>query len=161
MYLQSPNTTEQNVKIIFSLLELANKSISNNDEIFIMGDFNYPSIKWNGILAHDRYFEFVEAIRDAYLYQMVAKPTRSRLGQGANITDLVLVNDEFFITEIEHCCPLGKSDNQLLKFSIQLDCLFDCSVCFKTVSDFSKADFDGLCDGMIKFIPRVTPKNNN
>ena len=28
---KSPNTTEQNVKIIFSLLELANKSISNND----------------------------------------------------------------------------------------------------------------------------------
>ena len=46
---KSPNTTEQNVKIIFSLLELANNSISNNDNICIMGDFNYPSIKWNGI----------------------------------------------------------------------------------------------------------------
>ena len=95
---KSRNTTEQNVKILFSLLELANKSISNNDKICIMGDFNYPSIKWNGILTHDRYFEFVEAIRDAYLYQMVTKPTRSRLGQTANITDLVLVNNEFFIT---------------------------------------------------------------
>ena len=68
---KSPNTTEQNVKIQFSLLELANKSISNNDKICIIGDFNYPSIKWNGILTHDRDFEFVEAIRDAYLYQMV------------------------------------------------------------------------------------------
>ena len=42
---KSPNTTEQSVKILFSLLELANKSISNNDEIGIMGDFNYPSVK--------------------------------------------------------------------------------------------------------------------
>ena len=88
---KSPNTTEQNEKILFSLLELANKSISNNDKISIMGDFNYPSIKWNGILTHDRDFEFVEAIRDAYLYQMATKPTRSRLGQTANITDLVQV----------------------------------------------------------------------
>ena len=65
---KSPNTTEQNVEILFSLLELANKPISNNDKICIMGDFNYPSIKWNGILTHDRDFEFVEAIREAYLY---------------------------------------------------------------------------------------------
>ena len=186
---KSPNTTKQNVINLFSLLELANKSISNNDKICIMGDFNYPSIKWNGILTHDRDFEFVEAIRDAYLYQVVTKPTRSRLGQTANITDLVLVNDESFITEIDHCCPLGKSDHQLLKFSIQLDCLFDRSICPKTVFDFSKADFYGLrdhfsnyndwtllinldinegwnliknriCDGMIKFIPTVTLKNN-
>ena len=52
-------------------------SISNNDKICIMGDYNYPSIKWNGILTHDRDFEFVEAIRDAYLCQMVTKPKRS------------------------------------------------------------------------------------
>ena len=91
--------------------------------------------------------------------------------------------------EIDNSCPLGKSEHQLLKLSIQLDFLFDRSICFKTVVDFSKADFDGLrdhfsnyndwallinldinegwnliknriCDGMIKFIPRVTLKNN-
>ena len=55
---------------------------------------------------------------------MVTKPTRSRLGQTANINDLVLVNDELFITEIEHCCLLGKS-GQVLMFSMQLDFLFD------------------------------------
>ena len=48
------------------------------------------------ILAHVLDFEFVEGVHDAYLYQMVTKPTRSRLGQTANITDLVLVNNEFF-----------------------------------------------------------------
>ena len=80
------------------MLELANKSISNNDKNCIMGYLNHPSIKWNDISTHNRDFEFVEAIRDAYLYQMLTKPTRSRLGQTANITDLVLVNDKFFIT---------------------------------------------------------------
>ena len=134
------------MKILFSLLELANKSISNNDKICIVGDLNYPSIKWNGILTHDRDFELVEAIRDAYLYQMVNKPTRSRLGQTANITDLVLVNYEFFMTEIDHCCPLGKSDHQLPMLSIQLGYLFDRSMCLKTVFDFSKIDLNGLRD---------------
>ena len=47
---------------------------------------------------------------------------------------------------IYHSCPLGKSEHQLLKLSIQLDCLFDRSICFQTVFDFSKADFDGLRD---------------
>ena len=50
------------------------------------------------------------------------------------------MNDEFFITKIEYCCPLGKSDHQVLKLSIQLDCLFDRSVSFLTVFDLSKAD---------------------
>ena len=71
------NTTEQNEKIVFSLLELANKSISKNENICIMGDFNYPNIKWNGISTHDTDLELVKAICDAYIYQMVTKPTRS------------------------------------------------------------------------------------
>ena len=67
---------------------------------------------------------------------MVDNPTRSRLGQTANITDLVLVNNELSITKIEHCCALGKSYLQVLKFSMQLDCLFDRSIFLKTVFDF-------------------------
>ena len=48
------------------------------------------------------------------------------------------------MTAIEHCCLFGKSDHQVLTFSMQLDCLFDCS--FKTILDLSKVDFDGLRD---------------
>ena len=107
-----------------------------------MGDFNYPSVKWNGILTHDKDFEFAETIYGAYLCLMVTKPTGSRLGQAENITDLVVVNDEFFITEIEHCCPLGKSDHQVLKLSMQLDCLFDRSISLEADFDFSKASLD-------------------
>ena len=115
------------------------------------------------------------------------KHSVNQLCQTANITDLVLMNDESSITEIDHCCPLGNSDHQLLKLSMQLDCLFDRSICLKIFFDFSKADFDGLrdhfsnyndwtllinldinegcnviknriCDGMIKVIPRVSLK---
>ena len=116
--------------------------MSINDKICIMGDFNYPSIKWNGILTHVGDFEFVEANRDSHLYQMATKSTRSRIGQTANINDPVLVNDELFSTEMEHSCPLGENDHQVHKFSMHsIDCLFDLSTCSKTVSDISKADF--------------------
>ena len=57
-----------------------------------------------------------------------------------------VINDEFFITEMEHCCPLCIGDHQLHRFSMQLDCLFDYSICFNTVFDFNKADFNGLRD---------------
>ena len=50
--------TEQNEKVLFSLLELANKSMSINEKFCIMGDFNYPSIKCNGILTNVRDFDF-------------------------------------------------------------------------------------------------------
>ena len=93
------------------------------------------------------------------------------------------------MAEIEHCCPLGKGDHQLLKLGIKLDCLFDRSICPRTVFDFSKDDFDGLrdhlssyndwtllinvginegwnlmknriCDDMTKLIPMVTLNND-
>ena len=70
--------------------------MNNKGKFCIVGDFTYPCIKWNGILIHVIDFEFVEAIRDAYLYEMVTKPTRSRFGQTANINDLTLVNYKFF-----------------------------------------------------------------
>ena len=91
---KSPNTTEQNDKAFFCLLELVNKYMSINNNICTMGEFNFSSINWNGILTHISDLEFVETIRNAYLYQMVTKPTRSRHGQTANISDLELVNDE-------------------------------------------------------------------
>ena len=67
---------------------------------------------------------------------MITKFTRSRLSQTANINDLGLANDEIFLTEMEHSCPLGKSDHQVLKFSMQIDSLFDLSTSSKTVFDF-------------------------
>ena len=63
----------QNDKILFSLLELADISMSNKNTICTIGDFNYPSIKWKSILTHVRDFKFVEAICHAYLYLMVIR----------------------------------------------------------------------------------------
>ena len=61
------------------------------DKIIIVGDFNYPTILWDGSWSGPRNNTFIECLRDAYLCQAVNKPTRRREGQKANILDLVLV----------------------------------------------------------------------
>ena len=40
---KSPNTTEQNENILFSRLELANKSINNNDKFALWETSNIPA----------------------------------------------------------------------------------------------------------------------
>ena len=49
---------------------------------------------------------------------MVSNPTRRREGQRSNILDLILVNDEHFISNIEHCSPIAKSDHGVLLFTL-------------------------------------------
>ena len=56
--------------------------------------------------------DFIESVRDAYLFQMVRKPTRRRDAQQPNILDLVLVNDENLVSYTEHLCPFGKRDHE-------------------------------------------------
>ena len=55
---------------------------------------------------------------------MVPNLQKSRFGQTGNINSLVLVNDEFLICEIEHCCILDRS-YQVLKFSLKFYCFLD------------------------------------
>ena len=49
---------------------------------------------------------------------MVSKPTRVRAGQASNILDLVMVNEENFISNIKHYSPIGKSDHETLLFTL-------------------------------------------
>ena len=97
---------------------LMNDYISKYRKICIVGDFNYPSIKWNGEWTGPQDNELIECIRDAHLTQMVSNPTRRREGQRSNILDLILVNEEQFISNIEHCCPIAKSDHEVLLFTL-------------------------------------------
>ena len=91
------------------------------NKICITGDFNYPNINWSGATQiHESSSNFVESIRDSFLTQMVKEPTRRREGERANLLDLILVNDEDFISKIEHSNPIGKSDHETLTFSLYL-----------------------------------------
>ena len=61
-----------------------------------MGDFNFPKINWDRWSSKgDKQGEsFIELLRDNYLYQHVTNSTRQRIGNEANILDLILSNEE-------------------------------------------------------------------
>ena len=115
---RSPNSSPTNTENLKSLL--SSQLIQTYDKICIVGDFNLPSIRWDGEWTNEEDDSFIECIRDAYLFQQVQKPTRARHGQTSNILDLVLVNDQDLTSEIEHLDPLGKSDHHVLKFQLQI-----------------------------------------
>ena len=113
---RSPNSSYENTQQMYTLL--MNDYISKYRKICIVGDFNYPSIKWNGEWTGPQDNELIECIRDAHLTQMVSNPTRRREGQRSNILNLILVNEEQFISNIEHCSPIAKSDHEVLLFTL-------------------------------------------
>ena len=115
---KSPNGTCDNEELLLELLK--RDTLQEFDCVCITGDFNFPNIDWKGTWTGERDEKFVDALRDAFLSQMVLKPTRRREGQQANILDLVIVNNEKVISEVEHLPPIGKSDHEVLKFNLYL-----------------------------------------
>ena len=113
---RSPNSSVENTNELYRLLKL--ESLNRFSKICIVGDFNFPEIKWRGAWSSVRGNEFVECIRYVFLNQMVDKPTRSRQGQTSNILDLILVNEVIFISEVKHSSPIGKSDHETLTFTL-------------------------------------------
>ena len=90
------------------------------DDILITGDFNLPLIKWDqpcNISPEDR---FIELLSDYYFTQMILKPTRHRLNQSSNILDLVITNDDNWVSNIEFLPPLGKSDHNVLLLTLSV-----------------------------------------
>ena len=55
---------------------------------------------------------------------MVHQDTRRREGQRSNILDLVIISDENKISEIQHEPPLGRSDHDILMFSLYIQNYF-------------------------------------
>ena len=69
---RSPNSTRANTQEMYDLLN--NRTIGNFKKVCIMGDFNFPTIKWKGGWYGNDGNEFVEQIRDALLIQKVRRP---------------------------------------------------------------------------------------
>lgn len=113
---KSPSSTDDNVEKLNNLLvDAASRSF---DKVCIIGDFNYPSVCWEGAWSSTKDNRFVESTRDAFLHQMVRQPTRRREGQRSTLDDLVLVNDVTLVSDIINHCPLGKSDHDVLLFKL-------------------------------------------
>ena len=56
--------------------------LNNYDKICIVGDFNYPSVRWDGEWSNNKDNKFAECVRDVFLTQTVKKTTGSRRREG-------------------------------------------------------------------------------
>ncbi|MCG8431354.1 MAG: hypothetical protein MJA29_09310, partial [Candidatus Omnitrophica bacterium] len=110
---KSPNGTEENKEKLLNILR--DEALADFDKIYIMGDFNFPQIKWNGKAVTSNDLEFVEALRDSFLAQMICEPTRYREYQESNILDLFLTNEEDSVVHIDLLPPVGKSYHNVIK----------------------------------------------
>ena len=145
---RSPNSDNSNNQLLNELLK--SNEISKYNKVCIMGDFNYPKLKWDGTDLFNQEEDqenkeniFVECLRDAFLIQNVQKPTRNRENQRANILDLILTSDDDLITEIEHMDPLGKSDHQVLMFNMIIN-LDDDVTSYRHKLNLSKGNYSNM-----------------
>ena len=119
---RSPNSTDENDNLLLDLLE--QKEITGNsfNKVCIMGDFNYPNINWKNraFSENGKGLNLQDKVDDILFFQRVENNTRHRQGQTSNMLDLVIVNDEDFISVIEHSSPLGNSDHEMLHFSLYM-----------------------------------------
>lgn len=117
---RNPNSsTDDNNKKLFEILK--SDRMLKYDKICIMGDFNYPNVKWDGTWSGDKSNDIIKQIHDAFLIQKVVKETRRRPLQTPTLDDWILVNDDSLISEVIHLDPLGKSDHDVLFFQLNLD----------------------------------------
>ena len=79
---RSPQSTPANNEQLRNLIKNANQD--NPTHLMIVGDFNYPGIDWNSSTTagedstKNEEYQFLETVRDTYLYQHVMENTRGR-----------------------------------------------------------------------------------
>ena len=119
---RSPSSDEDNVRELNQLIRLIGEKSREYKNIVLVGDFNFPNIDWNLCTGKDDMSDnFIEAVRDAFLYQVVEENTRSRVDQNPSLIDLILVNDENMIEEVKYAEPIGRSDHCVLDFIVKVN----------------------------------------
>ena len=116
---RSPNSSQEDNNHLRELItKVTNMKYSH---LLIMGDFNFPGINWatwstRSQNEDDEEYQFLESLRDGFLFQHVLQPTRVRGENEPSTLDLLLTNEEGMVDEIELVSPLGKSDHGVLSF---------------------------------------------
>ena len=89
------------------------KDIVSDSDCVILGDFNFPEIRWDDGIGMGGNAEFLDTIEDNFLTQLVEDPTR-----GNNILDLVFVSDRNLIDNLAVGENIGESDHNIIRFDL-------------------------------------------
>jgi endonuclease/exonuclease/phosphatase family metal-dependent hydrolase len=144
VYRSPERSTDLNNQALLDLLCRANGYKPTH--LVIMGDFNLKFIDWETWTAEEpeTHFAhyFLETLRDKYFSQHVLLPTRYRVDQEPSLLDLIISNDDNYISEVRYCAPLGKSDHVVLRFSIQ--CYADRALTSDRRPIYHKGDYEKM-----------------
>ena len=159
---RSPNSTDENNELLLNLLEQKEISENSYNKVCIMGDFNYPNIDWsNRALSESGKGSCLQdKIDDILFFQKVENNTRHRQGQKSNMLDLIIVNDEDFISTIKHSSPLGNSDHEMLQFSLYMP-ETPTKVEYTKVFNMKKGNYDNMRKEIAGLTWQLTDKSTN
>ena len=122
-YRRGESSSVNNKRLLNTLEDINEKKHSH---VLLMGDFNLPNINWTDwttkSLKPECYEnQFIEGLRDSFLFQHVTDYTRQRGNDEPSTLDLVLSNEENMVQELQIKAPLGKSDHSTLEFNYICD----------------------------------------
>merc|ERR1739838_1178110 len=80
----------------------------------IVGDFNFPDIRWEAGCSGAKGRKFYETIMDKFLQQHIESETHSK----GNILDLVLSSHDSLVTEVSMEGKIGSCDHEMIQFRI-------------------------------------------
>jgi hypothetical protein len=127
---------------------LNNCTRANFSKILLIGDFNYPKIKWNPRqdtkLPHHAN-EFIHVLSSYGLVQLNTHPSRAT---SDNILDLVITNFPDKLSKIYANTFTYQSDHYLLHFDLSttIDTVLSPK---RTIYNFKRANFDALKEDII------------
>src|SRR5699024_9647006 len=96
---------------LYVVLDTCFKDLPN---LILIGDFNFPGIKWERNAYVGTNFtenEFISILNNNNVTQLINEHTRYRNLQKPNILDLLLVTDPNLISKVEVGGPVGISDH--------------------------------------------------
>ena len=124
---------------------------TSKSHVWVLGDFNYPKLNWEEnqpVLKQncpnpEIYQDFVSALDDNCLTQMVCEPTREN-----NILDLFITNSPTLVDSVS-VVP-GIADHQAVLAVVRLRPSIQ-KVKPRTVHLYSIANWDGMKEDMLTF----------
>ena len=133
---KSPNSDNENIDKLCELVQ----TMDNNT--FMIGDFNFPGIRWNDKMADSKGRKFLNTIIENNIHQAVEEPTHIK----GNILDLVLTKNPELIVDLSVLDNLSKSDHNMILLEIQTN--VSKNTTNEKIFDWNKADFNGIKNGM-------------
>ena len=107
---RSPNSSKQNDESLYKWL---NEMRGN---YIIVGDFNFPDIRWEAGCAGAKGRKFYETVTNQFMEQHVDGETHCK----GNILDLILSNKEEMVSDVSMEGKIGGSDHEMIQFRINI-----------------------------------------